>query len=527
MQILPIGEQNFTEIRKNNWLYIDKTKQILQMTENGKYYFLSRPRRFGKSLTISTLEAMFQGKAELFKGLYAENWVKEQAKKPNPVIKLDMSPLGNYYKEEDLDNSMLNYFELFLFLNDFNIPMKNNAENMFANIITKLYKQFGQVVVLIDEYDKPITDNIDDLEKAKTVRKYLRSFYTVLKTYSAYLRFVFITGISKFSKVGIFSGLNNLKDISMAEKYSDIVGYTQEEREDNFSDWIEKTALKKSMDKQELLDKIKKYYDGFSFDGKMRVYNPFSVLNFFDEGYFYNYWYNSATPSFLVKYLKKHDIKSPDSYINKEVVADFANSSEIETASVESFLFQAGYLTIKKRDEQLITLDYPNKEVSSSMAGLYLENMYNIEEYATLGNRIWKALKVGNIENTVELFNRALKHIPYDDFSENTEKNIKNKEVERGEYWYRSLFMMLLTATGLTAYPEPHDFQGRSDIVIPFDEHIIIIEFKFAQKSSEVENKRKLGEKQVNQYAETYANQSKKVITAVFIADDEKRQIVL
>ena len=184
-------------------------------------------------------------------------------------------------------------------------------------------------------------------------------------------------------------------------------------------------------------------------------------------------------------------------------------------------------MTIKKRDEQLITLDYPNKEVSSSMAGLYLENMYNIEEYATLGNRIWKALKVGNIENTVELFNRALKPIPYDDFSENTEKNIKNKEVERGEYWYRSLFMMLLTATGLTAYPEPHDFQGRSDIVIPFDEHIIIIEFKFAQKSSEVENKRKLGEKQVNQYAETYANQSKKVITAVFIADDEKRQIVL
>ncbi|MBR0519578.1 AAA family ATPase, partial [bacterium] len=284
MQILPIGEQNFTEIRKNNWLYVDKTKHLQDMIKNGNYYFLSRPRRFGKSLTISTIEAMFQGKAELFKGLYAENWVKEQAKKPNPVIKLDMSPLGNYYKEEDLNNSMLNYFEIFLFLNDFNIPMKNNAENMFANIITKLYKQFGQVVVLIDEYDKPITDNIDDLEKAKAVRKYLRSFYSILKTYSSYLRFAFITGISKFSKVGIFSGLNNLKDISMTEKYSDIVGYTQKELEDNFSDWIEETALKKSIDKQELLDKIKKYYDGFSFDGKTRVYNPFSVLNFFDEG---------------------------------------------------------------------------------------------------------------------------------------------------------------------------------------------------------------------------------------------------
>ena len=174
-----------------------------------------------------------------------------------------------------------------------------------------------------------------------------------------------------------------------------------------------------------------------------------------------------------------------------------------------------------------MTLDYPNKEVSSSMDGLYLENMYNIEEYATLGNRIWKALKVGNIENVVELFNQALKPIPYDDYSENKEKNAKNDEAERGDYWYRSLFMMLLNATGLTVYPEPHDFKGRSDVVIQFDDKIIIIEFKFAKTSSEVESKRKTGAEQVSQYAETYANQSKKVITAVFVADDEKRQIAL
>ena len=526
MQKLPIGIQNFEDIRIEDYLYIDKTKQILSLIENGKCYFLSRPRRFGKSLTLSTLEAMFKGKAELFKGLYAEEWVKEQAKHPSPVIKLDMSLLGDYTNRKELRYALIDYLEEIIDDYNLNIQTKENSGRILAKIIKELYKKFGQVVVLIDEYDKPITDNIDDLKKANEMRETLRSFYSVLKGRSQ-IKFIMITGVSKFSKAGVFSCLNNLNDISMDDKYGDIVGYTQQELEDNFSDWIEITAQKKSMNKQELLDKIKAYYDGFSFNGITKVYNPFSVLNFFDKKYFYNYWYTSATPSFLAKYLKKHDVKKPDLYRNKEVDIHFADVREIETASVESFLYQTGYLTIKEKDDCLITLDYPNEEVSSSMAGLYLENMYNIEEYATLGNRIWKSLKVGNIENVVELFNQALKPIPYDDFSENKEKNIKNSESERGEYWYRSLFMMLLNATGLTAYPEPHDFQGRSDVVIQFDEHIIIIEFKFAKTSAEVEKMKKQGEEQVAKYAETYANSNKKIITAVFVADDEQRQITL
>ena len=526
MQNLPIGIQNFETIRKNNYLYIDKTEKLLQIAKTDYSYFLSRPRRFGKSLTISTLEAMFQGKAELFKGLYAEEWVKEQAKRPNPVITLDMSALGDYTNRKELKSALIDCLEEIIDDYNLNIPTKENSGRLFLKTIKELYKKFGQVVVLIDEYDKPITDNIDDIEKANEIREFLRSFYSVLKS-SKYLRFVFITGISKFTKVGIFSGLNNLKDISMTEKYGNIVGYTQKELEDNFSDWIDITAQKKSMNIKELLNKIKEYYDGFSFDGITRVYNPFSVLNFFDEGNFYNYWYNSATPSFLAKYLRKHDVKKPDSYRNKEVSINFADAREIETASVESFLYQAGYLTIKEKDDCIITLDYPNEEVSSSMAGLYLENMYNIEEYATLGNRIWKSLKVGNIENVVDLFNQALKPIPYDDFSENKEKNVKDKEAERGEYWYRSLFMMLLNATGLTAYPEPHDFQGRSDVVIQFDNHIIIIEFKFAKASAEIAKIQKQGKEQVAKYAETYKNQNKQIITAVFVADDEKRQVIL
>ncbi len=515
LQKLPIGEQNFSEIRQNNAIYIDKTKHLQTMIENGKYYFLSRPRRFGKSLTISTLEAMFQGKAELFKGLYAEEWVKKQEKNPNPVIKLDMSGLGDYENIKEFKASLKDYLGEIIYDYNLDIKLKETASRIFANIITRLYKKFGSVVVLIDEYDFSITEYIDDLEKANEIRDFLRSFYIILKSYSKYLKFVFITGITKFSKTGIFSGLNNLDDISIDKKYSDIVGYTQKELEDNFREWLEITSKEMSMNKQELLNKIKEYYDGFSFDGITRVYNPFSVLNFFKKGEFHNYWYNSATPSFLVKYLKKHKIKDQKEFINKKVSIDFTNLREIENASVESFLFQSGYLTIAEKQENIITLDYPNEEVRNSMTQLTLDNFYNITDYMNLGYEIWEATKNADIKKIVDIFNEALKPIPYDDYP------------NRNEFWYRSLFMMLLYATRLLVFPEPHNFQGRPDIVIPFDDHIIIIEFKFAKNSKSVASKKKEGEKQVAQYAETYKKSNKKIITAVFVANDRKRQIIL
>ena len=524
MQKLPIGIQNFENIRKNNYLYVDKTKQILQMIDKGECYFLSRPRRFGKSLTLSTLEAMFKGKAELFKGLYAEDWVKEQSKNPSPVIKIDMSPLGKYYKEEDLNNAMLNYFENFLFLNDFDIPMKSKADDMFSNIITRLYKKIGKVIVLVDEYDKPITDNIGDLKKSEEVRKFLHSFYGILKTYSDYLRFIFITGISKFSKVGIFSGLNNLKDISMTEDYSDIVGYTQQELEDNFGDWIENTSEELSMDREELLATIEEYYDGFSFDGVTRVYNPFSILNFFSDQEFNNYWYTSSTPSFLVNYFKQHEINNFEQFRHLEVPSDFADEHEIEKASPESFLFQAGYLTIEKKERKnksvILTLDYPNEEVKQSMSRLFLRNIYKIERYISLGDNLWEAIKSlneGNIEKIVEMFNTALSKIPYGDFPKN-----------QNEYWYRSLFVMLLRGgAGVTSFQESFSKDGRADLVIPFDDKVIIIEFKFVNNSKELDKKRVEAQEQLKRYAESYKNEGKKIITVVLVADNEKRQVVV
>ena len=518
MQELPIGMQNFESIRENDeYLYVDKTEKLFQLAKTKKSYFLSRPRRFGKSLTISTLEAMFKGKAELFKGLYAEEWVKEQAKHPNPVIKLDMSGLGSYENKKELNDSIINYLENYIFLNNLSITSETDASKMLFNIIIRLYKQFGKVVVLIDEYDKPITNNINNLEKANEMREALSKFYIVVKNCSDYLRFVMITGVSKFSKVGLLSGVNNLKDISMLKEYGDIVGYTQKELEENFVELLENTEKKLSLNREELIAKIKEYYDGFSFDGETRVYNPFSVLNFFADSNFDNYWYDSATPSFLAKYLKEHKIKAPKEYIQKKVYSGFTNSHEIESTSVESFLYQAGYLTISERKGNILILDYPNEEVKSSMDRLFLENFYNIQDDAEFSSNIWECLEAEDIPQIVSIFNEALKGVPYDDYK------------DRDESWYRSLFLMLLSGAKITYFSEVHTFKGRSDVVVTFkDKLVVVIEFKFAPTSKDVDKKRQEGEEQIQSrdYASTYKT-TKKIITAVFVADDEIRQIVM
>ena len=526
MQKLPIGIQSFEKIREGNYFYVDKTEKILQLIENGECYFLSRPRRFGKSLTLSTLEAMFQGKVELFKGLYAEEWVKEQAKNPNPVIKIDMSSLGAYESEKELKIALLDCLNEIIDDYNLNVELKENPSRILLKIIKKLYKQFGSVVVLIDEYDKPITDNLNDLEKAEKMRETLHLFYIVLKG-CPYIKFVMVTGVSKFTKVGVLSGLNNLNDISMDEAYGDIVGYTQKELEDNFGEWIEKASKKLSMNREELLNKIKEYYDGFSFDGETRVYNPFSVLNFFDKNRFKNYWYVSGSPTFLRNYLLNHRIKNPDKYEEMTVAENFADKREIESASVESFLYQAGYLTIKKWLRNELVLGYPNEEVRSSLADMYLDDIYRIEGYITLGNEIWKALEDDNTENLIKSFNLAIAGLPYDDFK------------DRSEFWYRSMFVMLLRGAGVIYYAEVHTYKGRPDVVIVFKNKVVVIEFKLAINSSEVDKKRREGLEQIlsRDYSSAYLNTSsfinegekkqKKVINLVLVADDEKRQLIL
>ncbi|MBQ7529506.1 AAA family ATPase [bacterium] len=518
MQKLPIGIQSFKKLRRENYLYVDKTDRLVSLISKGEKYFLSRPRRFGKSLTLSTLEAMFAGKAELFRGLAAEDWVKEQSKDPSPVLRIDMSGLGNINTPERFNEAIID--ELKNIAEDYEVEVRESysCESFFKSLIRTLSKVKGPVVVLIDEYDKLILDSINDLEKAEEMRKVLRSFYTTIKSCDEYLRFVFITGISRFSKMGVFSAMNNLEDISLDESYGDIVGYTQLELEDNFSEWIEFASLKMNIEREKLLDRLEDYYDGFSFDGKVKLYNPFSIMQCLKKGEFNNYWYESGSPSFIVEYMKTHQIKAPDEYRHKVVKNDFVNSAEIERADPCSFLFQSGYLTIEKKQEQLFTLDYPNREVLDSISSMYLKLIYKVEGYALLGNQIWKALREAKLDEVISLYNTALSGIPYDDYSSS-----------RNEFWYRSMFIMLLRGAGIIAYSEPHTSKGRADIVLQFQDLFLILEFKFAKSSLEVEKKRAEGLQQldVREYAKNYAIEERTVVTAVIVADDKKRQVTL
>ena len=513
MQELPIGIQSFERLRENNYLYVDKTERLLDLISQGERYFLSRPRRFGKSLTLSTLEAMFKGNFNLFEGLKAYQWVQDQSKSPAPVLRLDIS-LCECDTVELLRQSLTEM--LSRVARRFNIALHSHTvSGMFADLIEDIYNAQGNVVVLIDEYDRPILDSIGDLEKAEQMRSVLRSFYTVLKSCDDYLRFVMLTGISKFSKVGVFSALNNLHDISLTEKYSDIVGYTQNELESYFKEHINFTANKLKISSSETIQKLKDYYDGFSFDGKIRLYNPFSILNFFSDGRFENYWYISGSPTFIVKYMKKNTIRDPEEYRHITVASDFTDAHEIEKSTPESFLYQSGYLTIEKWIDDEITLDYPNQEVIKSLLRMYLDEVYKVKHYITLGTQIWDALSDGNINDVAALYNTALAEVPYEDFA------------DRNEFWYRSLFLMLLRGAGVIAYAEVHTFHGRSDVVIQFETKIIVLEFKFAAHKSDVENKLIEGTQQIQErgYADSYDAERRKIICAVVVADDETRQV--
>ena len=397
------------------------------------------------------------------------------------------------------------------------IEDERTCDELLRKIIRLLQKKYGSVVILIDEYDKPILDNITNIEKANEMREVLRSFYTMIKSCDDYLRFVFITGISKFSKTGVFSAMNNLVDISMLKRYGDIVGYTQNELEDNFNEWIASSSKIMALSKNELLEKIKAYYDGFSFDGNVRLYNPFSILNFFFDEKFGNYWYTSGSPSFIAKYMKEHKIQNPDEYRHMEVPLDFADSHEIESSKPESFLYQSGYLTIERLENDVITLDYPNEEVKKSLVRMYLDEFYHVRGFITLGNQIWQFLTAGDISQVVAVYNIAIANVPYEDFQ------------KRDEFWYRSLFIMLLRGAGFIPFAEVHTYKGRSDVVIQFERQIVILEFKFAGKSPDVDNKKDEELQQIKEkgYALSYDVEGRKVISAVVVADDENRKVLL
>ena len=517
MQLLPIGIQTFDKISRNNFLYVDKTGILANLINNGAAYFLARPRRFGKSLTISTIKSMFSGETVLFEGLEAEEWVSKNARYNHPVISIDMSSFDTPSTAKELNDYIIENLENIADELNVNFRVSTSCGNSLKNLILALKKKYNTVVVLVDEYDKPILDNIHNPERLLEFREKLHSFYTVLKSCDEYLRFVFITGISKFSKLGIFSGMNNLIDITLSPKFSNIVGYTENELKKFFAPYLDFISTNNNLSQQDLFKHLKFYYDGYSFDGQTRVYNPFSILCFFNEGYFNNYWYESGSPTFLIKWLEKQNILDPECYRHVQVANDFTSAREIEQADINNFLFQTGYLTIEKREDNIFTLDYPNFEVKSSMSRLYLENFYKVNSSVVLGKKIWSALKNEDLSEAINIYNTSLKLIPYDDFA------------KRDEYWYRSLFIMLLYGAGIITYSEVHTYKGRSDIAIELNGKIFILEFKFAKNKKYLKEKQKEGLNQLikNDYASGYKLTATKVIQAVIVAVDSARQALV
>jgi len=525
---LPIGIQTFETIRTENYIYVDKTKFLVELIENGRVYFLARPRRFGKSLTISTFDALFSGKKELFKGLYAEEFLNRPNFQPSPVIWLDMSNVTTNRGIEILEESIKR--QLLKIAKDLDIEIKNDisAGDTFDELITDLYKKHdSRVVILLDEYDSPYTDFVNDPEMAEQVRDMLRNIYVRIKANDRYIRFAFITGISKFAKFGVFSTLNNLNDISLEEKFGNICGYTENEIIKYFPDYLEDTANNMQITTEELIGKMRHYYNGFSFDinAKARLYNPFSTLLFLDKKEFLNYWIDSGKPKFIADYLKNRSL-TVEQFRNYPVSRDFAESpGDMDLTPPEGFLYQSGYLTLRPGNINDLSFDYPNTEVLNSMSKLLAQNILPENTYNYFQNVLFIALISGDVERLVEVFNSMLAGIPYDDFVSAGKQNIliNTYKFPIQEWLYRSTILAFLRGCGVVVTAEMHTNLGRADLVVSHKGNTWIIELKVACEGEKPEEKAEEAIRQImdKNYAKPYPD----AICVGLAIDDSQRQI--
>ena len=469
MQNLPIGIQDFRKIRENDYLYVDKTELLYQLTLNN-YYFLSRPRRFGKSLLLSTLKELFSGSQELFKGLWIEdkwNWATS-----HPVIHLKTSSID--YQRLGLYAALSK--EMGEIATELSIVLKEiDLKDRFKELIKKAAKD-KKVVILVDEYDKPIIDYLGDSDKIKENKAVLKEFYSVIKDADPYIRFLFITGVSKFTKVSIFSDLNNLEDISLSSYMNDVVGITQKEMEDNFKPFLTETAENLNETPEKLLNDIRNWYNGYNWLGKNTLYNPFSLLSFFKKKQFQNFWFETGTPTFLIEEVTKRR-----KFNFSEVQSGYSGLSDFNTDNLSptTLLFQTGYLTIKEYNPkfQMYTLGYPNEEVQSSLLqhliGAY--RFENASESTPLVVQMYNALHEKDVEKNIEEFvniiNTAFATIPYDLWRGATELH------------YHALVHLTFSLLGTYMQSEVHSAKGRCDAIVQTPQYIYAFEFKLDESA--------------------------------------------
>ena len=470
----PIGIQTFFKIREENYLYIDKTEYIYQMTHSASgYVFLSRPRRFGKSLLASTLHSYFSGRKELFRGLAMERLETEWTE--YPVLHFDMSMAKHVDKErlERLLDFMLSDYE-----RAFGLDATDGDANLrLTRLIKRAYEQTGrQVVVLIDEYDAPLLDVVHEKENLDVLRNVMRNFYSPLKACDPYLKFVFLTGITKFSQLSIFSELNNIKNISMDEPYAAICGITEEEMLTQMQEDMDRLAAKLDVTPEEVLEKLKENYDGYHFTfPSPDIYNPFSLLNAFADGKFGSYWFGSGTPTYLIKMLEKFGVEPSEIGNNHAEVSAFDAPTETMT-DIIPLLYQSGYITIKDYDESidLYTLDIPNKEVRLGLMKSLLPNYVasKTRETTTMVAYLSRDIRNDDMDSALRRLQTFLSTIPYCD---NTGY----------EGHYQQMFYIIFSLLGSFVDVEVRTPRGRVDVVLRTKTTLYVMELKLDRTAGE------------------------------------------
>jgi hypothetical protein len=463
---LPIGISTLSKILENNMVYVDKTLYIHKLATKAGAYFLSRPRRFGKSLMIDTLKSLFEGKEELFRGLYIhDKWDWDQK---YPVIKIDFAG-GAARTRDDLEKRIdekLNLLE-----KDLGLTLTSStATGKFAELIYLLYsKHNSKVVILVDEYDKPLLDNIENPEIIQEIRDGLRDFYSVIKEQDSLIQFVFLTGVSKFSKVSIFSGINNLKDITLSQEYGACCGYTEKDLDIYFKNHL--VGVDRNL--------LKTWYNGYNYLGDS-VYNPFDILLFISGNFTYlAYWFETGTPTFLMKLFKKNKYFLPDL---ENIVAgeEILSSFEIENIEPTTLLFQTGYLTIKstetRRGRQVYKLGFPNFEVKTSFSDYLIKAYSEIsEKKISYQDDIYDALIQGNFKGIEAFINRLFSGIAY--------RNYTNNPICDFEGYYASVLYAFFASIDCSVIPEDINNQGQADMTIILEDKIYVMEIKLIDKT--------------------------------------------
>ncbi len=495
MKNLPIGIQTFHEIRdkEKNYIYIDKTDLAHQLIDKGKYYFLSRPRRFGKSLFLDTLKDIFEGKKELFDGLYIyDKWDWETS---YPVISISFGA-GVIEDRADLDKRVSNIIKTNQEKLQIECDDIEDSRECFLQLIKLAYEKYNQkVVILVDEYDKPILDNVTDKKLSKDIRNRLKNIYSVIKDSDQYIKFAFLTGVSKFSKVSLFSGLNNLEDISLDAKYATVCGYTHEDVKSHFSERLDGVDL----------HELKTWYNGYSFLGD-GVYNPFDILLFFSKDKIYsNYWFETGNPSFLIEILKQKNYFLPN-LENVAISESDLGSFDVDDIKIETLLFQTGYLTIKEVktifNQRIYQLTYPNLEVRTALNE-------NIFKYLLTDSSLPKMpILTAILNKDMEKFKKEI----YQLFASLPYNSYVNNDIQNYEGYYANVMYSYLAGLGIQFIAEDVSNLGRIDLTIatPDMSQVYVIEFKVVDNKNK--NGKALEQIKENRYHEKYKEKADELI---------------